>query len=175
MLEWKHQTFVGTQLTQSWRDLWLWESFFNRYPVQTFLELGTGVGGASLFFSLQCHARGIHFHTFDNQQFFDFTSGIPPFLNMQSAFHHIDLFSEDALLLISTLLTDLPHPVMLFFDNGDKPREWSIFAPLLRHGDYCAVHDWGKEFRKKDIGKISVEPIELDVRSYMTRWFKIVP
>lgn len=172
MQEWKAQTFIGTKLQQAWHDLWLWESFFNNNPLAVFIELGTGVGGSSLFFSLQCYQRGIQFHTFDNQRFFDFETALPAGMGMKHRFHHIDLFSEEAKTEVAQIITSAPGPAAIFFDNGDKAREWGIFGPLTRPGDFCAVHDWGKEFLPKDIGELPVEMLQTEPPGEMTRWFK---
>ena len=56
------------------------------------------------------------------------------------------------------------HPIALFFDNGDKPREWEIYSGLTHPGDFCIVHDWGTEFTEKDIKGLPVQRILDDMR-----------
>jgi len=36
-------------------------------------------------------------------------------------------------------------PSLLYCDNGDKPRELELYAPLLRVGDLLGVHDYATE------------------------------
>lgn len=170
------QTFLGEKMTQLWQELPIWEEFFNQYPVQTMIELGTGNGGMALFFALQCYQRHIYFHTFDNNKFFNFDAGVPALLNMLSVFHFVDLFSDEGRAQVKHLIDNLPHPMVIFFDDGDKPREWKQFADLLSPGDFCVVHDWDREFFEKDIGDVKVESILLEEReerktNWMTRFF----
>lgn len=163
-------------MTQLWAELPLWEDFFNTHPVKTMIELGTGNGGMALFFALQCYQRRIYFHTFDNNKFFHFDDGVPALLKMWNVFHFVDLFSDEGKRQVNELIATLPHPMVIFFDDGDKPREWNLFANSLQPGDFCVVHDWGREFFEKDIGDVKVEKIleERDERkpNWMTKFFE---
>lgn len=152
------QTFMGIGMAQSWPDLLIWEAFFNNYPVKTFVELGTGHGGLATFFALQCAQRGIQYHTFDNVTSTDFNMPIPAILGMAGNYHNVDIFHDGYDLLISILQTS-PRPLALFCDDGDKPREWRTFVPHLVAGDYCAVHDWGTEFKQEHLSGQPVERI----------------
>jgi len=172
----KPQTFLGQKMTQLPQELTIWESFFNEHPIKTFIELGTGNGGMSLFFALQCYQRKIFFHTFDNQKFFDFDNGVPPLLNLWGSFHFVDLFSDEGKRQVVELIDTFPHPMAIFFDNGDKPREWGMFAGLTHPGDFLIVHDWDNEFLDKDIGEVVVNKILLEERderkpNWMTMFF----
>lgn len=160
-----HQTFMGIKVQQAWGDLGIWERFFNNHPVRTFIELGSGHGGSSLFFALQCYERGIQFHTFDNQRNFDTEKGLHGLLGTKNTFHNINIFGEEGneAPYIRALIGSCPHPLAIFFDNGHKPREWQLFAPLTLPGDYCIVHDWGTEFKEGDIGNVRVEQIMTDM------------
>lgn len=153
------QTFVGMEMSQEWADIGIWEAFFRENPVKTMIELGTDNGGLTLYFALQGYQRKMYFHTFDNQKWIDFTQGLPKYLKLESVFHHVDLFSEEGQNQVIQLIKTLPHPMAIFFDNGDKPREWKMFAPLLFPGDFAIVHDWGTEFTQKDIGDVKVKRI----------------
>lgn len=170
-------TFLGLRCSQDWNDFPIWEAFFRNFEVRTFIELGTDNGGMSLYFLLQCLHRGIEFHTFDHQKWVNFDTGVPHLLNLHSTFHMIDLFSEAGTAEVAKLLHDSPKPVGIFFDNGNKPREWKIFAPMLSPGDFCIVHDWGTEFLPSDIGEVKVERIleqmsDLRVGGWQAMWFR---
>ena len=107
----RHQTFLGQPMTQLWPELPMWETFFNTHPIKTFIELGTGNGGMSLFFALQCYQRKIYFHTFDNQKFFDFDNGVPPLLNLWGSFHFVDLFGDEGRGQVVELIEKMPRPM----------------------------------------------------------------
>ena len=178
------QKFMGMDVVQTWEDFGIWEVFFNTYPVQTMIELGTGHGGLALFFAMQCRQRGILYHSYDNVCSFDCTTGLPALLDMGNAFHHVNIFGSEPYEMpsILNLIHTAPRPVAMFFDDGDKPREWRTFAPHLQPGDFCAVHDWGTEFGAGDIGDVPVENILKDYcdarpvspRNWYTMWFRKV-
>jgi hypothetical protein len=70
-------------------------------------------------------------------------------------------------------IASLPKPLVLFCDNGDKPREWQLYVPLLSTGDFAAIHDWGTEFHEHNLIP-SPEPFmqaECESISSMTRFF----
>lgn len=168
---------MGQKMTQLWPELLIWETFFNNHPIKTFIELGTGNGGMSLFFALQCCQRRIFFHTFDNNKFFDFENNLAAMMKLNNSFHFVDLFSDEGKAQVVHLIDTFPHPMAIFFDDGDKPREWQQFAELMHPGDFCIVHDWGREFLEKDIADVKVEKILLGERderkpNWMTMWFR---
>jgi len=170
--------FMGEDMAQSWPDLLIWEYFFNLYNIKTFIELGTGHGGLALFFALQCYQRGIEFHTFDNVKSFNENDALPKVIDLAGSFHHVDLFKE-GYPIISTIISECRHPMAIFFDDGDKPREWRTFAPLTRKGDFCIVHDWGTEFKEQDIGAVPVARIMGKVSDarpdgWLSMWFQRV-
>lgn len=175
----KH-TFLGLTMAQEWQDFTIWEEFFKSFPVHTFIELGTGGAGFSLYLALQCLHRGIKFHTFDNQKYFDLSTGMLGHLVNQGAFRFYfgDIFKELKPILVDLIATQ-PKPLAIFMDNGLKPLEWATYAPLTASGDYCIVHDWGTEFLPENMGTIPVVPIlkELsDARGpgWKAAWFRRV-
>ena len=174
------QTFIGMEMSQEWDDIAIWEVFFRENEVKTLIELGTDNGGMTAYFALQGYHRKMYFHTFDNQKWLDFSQGLPRFLKLETVFHHVDLFSKEGQDQVIELINTLPHPMAIFFDNGDKPKEWKMFAPLLSPGDFAVVHDWGTEFTEKDIAGVKVERILTkmsDARPkarWRAMWFKRV-
>lgn len=168
-------SFLGIKMMQNWNELSLWEEFFNQNPLRTFIEVGTGAGGMATYLALQCRHRGITFHTFDHQTWLDFHTDLARFLDLPNSFHHCDIFSVGSTEL-ADLLWNSPKPMAVFFDNGNKPLEWKTFAALTEPGDFCIVHDWGKEFRTRDIGLVPVKRMTIteDRRfaKLKTAWFK---
>lgn len=174
------QTFMGIHIAQTWEDLGIWEYFFSNYPVRTFLELGSGHGGSTLFFALQCRQRNIVFHSYDNVTNFDLEYGLHGVLRTKENFHNINIFGEEAYesQSIGNLIDSCERPLAVFFDDGDKPREWKIYAPHTRPGDFCIVHDWETEFFQEHIGGVAVNPILEDLcatrppgKAYKAKWF----
>lgn len=171
-------TLFGRRMDQEWIDLLLWEEFFKNFPIKTFIEIGTGMGGMATYFALQCHEYGIKFHTFDNQRWIDFDHGLPALLGMKTAFHHIDIWDDKGKEVAETIVGSA-HPLAIFFDNGNKPKEWRWFSIFAHVGDYLVVHDWGTEFLPKDVGDTPVERIMVELsdsrpRGYQAMWFRRV-
>jgi cephalosporin hydroxylase len=172
------QTFLGLRFDQEWQDIDIWERFFANNYIQTMIEIGTGNGGMTLYFALQCYQRHINFHTFDNQDWINYNDGLPAALQLRRCFHHIDIFTDSHEVIY--LLENARRPLAIFFDDGDKPKEWELFTPFTSPGDFCIVHDWGTEFHEKDIGKTNVERIlaeESDLRpvgGWHAMWFRRV-
>lgn len=151
------QTFMGHKVATTWEDFGIWEAFFNTYQVGTIIELGTGHGGLSVFFAMQAHQRGLEYHTYDNILSFNINSGLPALLEMKKNFHNADIWDKAD--EIVHIIGNSKRPIVMLFDDGDKPREWRTFAPHLAPGDFCAVHDWGTEFKPSDIGSVGVTQI----------------
>jgi hypothetical protein len=60
-----------------------------------------------------------------------------------------DIFKDQKDRVIS-LLTGPSRPVILFCDDGDKPKEFRTFVPYLKPGSLIAVHDFLTEFGPDD-------------------------
>jgi cephalosporin hydroxylase len=131
-------TFLGRNCSQSWADFLLWERLLNAHPeLKTIVELGTGEGGFSRYLWLQAEARGLRFHTFDRVRMDG--QKVP-------GFRRLDIFKQSA-----KVRACFRGPTVLFCDDGDKPREISTFAPLLRAGDLVVVHDWDIEIHADQV------------------------
>lgn len=130
-------SFAGYEMAQTWADLQLYEKVLNDRPdLKCIIELGTGQGGLSLFFDSQARARGLEFHNFD------YLAAEKPVPKWQQ----IDVLADSI-----TVREFFTHPMLLLCDNGNKPLEVKIYAPLLQVGDLLAVHDWNVEIFASDI------------------------
>ena len=167
--KWSEGIFLGIPIKQWQTDLWLWEKFFYDHKIKRFVELGTGNGGMSLFFFLQSHQYYFDFYTFDIK--LPIMSMVGELLKLEEHFYLGDIFNENEWRVADILSTALP--VMLYCDNGDKPKEVATFAPYLKSGDYLAVHDWKVEIKPENIPDYLEECFtELpDEVGSLTRWF----
>ena len=138
-------TFLGVNCSQSWADFWLWERLLNAHPeLRSLVELGTGEGGFSRYLYLQAQARGIEFSTFDHVHMDG--QEVP-------GFYKLDIFADP-----ETVYNHFRTSTVLFCDNGDKPREVKVFAPLLQPRDLLVVHDWNREIFPEHIPDV-LKPI----------------
>lgn len=172
----KNTSFLGIPVMQWHADLWLWEKFFSRHKIRSFIELGSGKGGMSIFFLLQSLQYKFTFNTFDVAIPSAINEPIGKRLNLKNYFKQgdimVQLFDE-----ISALLTNSSRPAMLYCDNGNKPLEVKTYSMFLEVGDFVAVHDWDKEISKDDIPN-NLELLEFNevgiINSY-TRWLRKIP
>lgn len=167
--------FLGVPATQTWNDLLLWERFFNTYALRGFLELGTGMGGMSLYLALQCAQRGIEFWTVDEQTWLDFGKPVTRMLNLASRYAHAELFNGSGDEFVARCIQSA-QPLMLFCDDGNKPGEVRKYGGWLRRGDFIAVHDWGVEIGPADLQALDARYLmqaECERWDSQTRWLEI--
>ena len=169
---------MGLEMFQTYEDLQIWETVFKTYDIKSVMELGTGYGGMSVFFALQCYQRGMDFVTYDNVQSLFFDSGLPALLNIGKNFRNINIVGESEHWEVLNWIEKARRPLAIMVDNGDKRRDFRMVAPYTKPGDIIAVHDWEKEFFPEDVGDVKVEYIFKDVcdlrpsRDWRTIWFR---
>lgn len=165
-------SYLGINMDQYWMDLFIWEKFLSERPIKLLIEFGTGYGGMSTYLALQCLQRGITFMTFDNIRSIPANSPVTDLVGLPAKFLNVDIFEASFLDVVKNALDAHGHPACLFFDDGDKPREWRTFSPLAAAGDYLAVHDWEAEFHASDATGQVARILESEPRSaYKTAWF----
>lgn len=174
----KGQSFLGCHMAQYWVDLVLWERFLNRHQLASIVELGTGGCGLSLFLASQAYQRGIEFWTFDRKTSGNLDTPLAKLLGLRAHFVPGNLFTGARPKLVE-LLQGLPRPLLLFCDNGNKPKEFREFVPYLWVGDYVGVHDWGTEIGEKDVHVLEgiVEPLHLEewaAAGSITRFMRVL-
>lgn len=165
----RNSSFLGVRMLQRWVDLVLWENVLNAHQgLRAIIELGTGAGSFSIFLLLQALQRGMEFWTYDKVEHSSVRNGpVARLMGLGEHFLLEDVFDPCGSLVEKlSQQTDL-HPLLLFCDGGDKPREFCTFVPLLRRGDLIGVHDWTEEVCPSDIGPVQglVDPF-LDVECY---------
>lgn len=143
------RSFGGIRALQTWADFLLWELVLNaHYELAGIAELGTAEGGFALYLHAQAQARRLEFRTYDRQAP---PTGIP-------CFEELDVFAN-----AGKVRAQLPSPGILFCDNGDKPREVALYAPLLRAGELLVVHDWSDEGKGHGAAEIGPADIPADL------------
>lgn len=160
-----HTTFCGVPAVQAWEDLMLWENFLNLADPHTLIEIGTFLGGLSLFLHFQAYSRDCTFVTVDWQEFADFKSEDSPLWisGVAAEFIHEDVWRPEFQHDLQNMIT-ADSPAVLFCDGGNKPLEMRTFVPFLKPGDFVAVHDWGNEIGPDDIAPVlgMLEPVMLE-------------
>lgn len=160
-----HTTYHGAPAIQAWQDFMLWERFLNlASDAGRMVEIGTFVGGFSLYLLDQCRSRAMTFNTIDFQIYVDYSD--PKFTELERHFLHLDVFMPEGLATIQSLIDTRigTRKMILLCDGGNKPKEMQIFVPMLHAGDYAAVHDWGNEIGEADLESVKhmLDPVMMD-------------
>jgi len=171
--------FLGTQILQQWSDLQLWDTVFEANTgTKLFLELGTGWGAMSMFFLMECIQIGAKFVTVDQHNaVLAAGSQLARRLDLYSHFWQGDMWG-DLRYKIDALIDDpANHPMILFCDGGNKPKEMQTFGPMLKPGDIIAHHDFGGEIDYTSTDGLPLRKIfleESEATYARTRWFERV-
>lgn len=133
-------SFGGIPMAQHWCDLILWEALLNDHTgLRAIVELGTWKGGFAWWLHAQAAARHIEFATYDVEA----PANPPGGTYARDIFRYADEIRD-------TLWRW--EPLILFCDNGNKPRELREFGTALHHPDsIVVVHDWGTEVGPGDV------------------------
>ncbi len=127
--------------------------------IEVIIELGTGVGGLSLFCGLLGIRYGLDVHTFDVTRHFDQpTAELMAFLKVR--YHEVDLFSAAGQAEVWGAIDG--RKTYLVCDNGNKRSEFQTYVPPLRPGSLVSVHDYGLEFFEEDANLPGLEPVGRD-------------
>jgi len=133
-----NSTFAGEEIAQRWSDLFIFERTFQEFKPDLIIELGTYLGALTHFLSL--HGK---VWTIDNMN--------RKFKKYSNVTYQIgDVFSSTIRDNIIQLIQNNKQ-VFFFCDNGNKIKEFQLYAPLLKKGDIIFVHDWGNEIITTDI------------------------
>lgn len=148
------RTFAGVRIQQTWSALFVLEQVIAEERPMRVIELGTGFGALTLFFSMFRFVDKVH--TFDNKvESLTYATNI--------LFSKENIFESHVKDKIRSLI-GRQGKTFLFCDNGDKASEFILFAPSLKSGDIVFVHDWNVEIFEKDISdtvdKLGLEPVE---------------
>ena len=149
-----YSTFCSYNMTQSWADMYFWELLLNETKVDAIIELGTAWGGFSLFLSTQAKMRGCKFHTFDcvdhrtAKEDECFGQRKLKSYDLGNEFMCLDVFANKDVVEKTIMLY---NKIVLFCDDGNKPKEIQLYGPCLKSGSICCVHDFGMEIFVKDI------------------------
>lgn len=180
--------FLGVQMIQQAIDVgYGWERVFRERdqqgaPFRTVIELGSGRGGLALYLALACYQRGATFWTLDHMVTDAAYTPVGQLLNLQAQCLTGDMWSPQMQAHLDAILDDpANHPLLLFCDGGNKPREMQAFGPRLHPGDMLAVHDWSTEATQPDLDAAPQllvrlqmwRAAECDQLRLFTRWWDV--
>jgi len=115
------------------------------------VELGTGHGGAGLFFGSVISPRGGRSLTIDRTHLMDggYEAWKLVAQKYNVEFYNGDVFNDGTIKNVSNFIKD--HRALVFCDDGDKKREVALYAEILKKDDLLMAHDYNDEFSFKDL------------------------
>ncbi len=121
-----------------------WSEVIGAERPAVIIELGTWEGGFTCLLGIAARNYGLQLHSFGHDEINP--RSVPWFAHLAGTltFHRCDVFAEDTLRTFKALYTG--GKVLALCDNGSKPREFALLAPMLRPGDIIACHDIGGEY-----------------------------
>ena len=143
--------FLGTpfKVWHSYVEMIFLDQILTRYHFYAVIEFGAGNGGITTLFAIHCLRMGASLDTFDlmgepNRGLYKKLRQLVPI-----RFHRKNVFNEETINLVSALLRS--GRSLIYCDNGDKPKEITTYAPLMKRGDIIMAHDKDQEIHLHQI------------------------
>lgn len=166
-----YKTFFGIKMRHTY---WLYkvidEILNENSQIKGIIETGTGAGALSTFFGLECYERELKpLLTFDLKPFAKKNEGrfiykkpkLFDLLNIEYIAR--DCFAEES---IQKIKEYADVPVLFFCDNGNKIKEFTLFAEIVKKDSIIASHDW----QSLDMNALTPENVKEVVDKY-----KLIP
>lgn len=134
--------FLGFPMSQNRYAIPAWSYLLEKVVPSTIVEIGTSEGGMSCLLALVALRTGAMFNTVDIENCMNKeTRKILDILcEPPAGFCQYDAFGETCRALLLDRLAR-PGVALILCDGGNKGREFSEFAPMLKVGDIIAAHD----------------------------------
>jgi predicted O-methyltransferase YrrM len=129
---------LGFDVAQTPDQIKLLDEILDTYKITTYIELGTYRGGLSNY--VLTTRPDIDYYGFDYapEQIDERIRNHPRMITA-------DVFSNGCKERILSIVTNSSGAVLIFCDNGNKPRELETYSPIIRSGDLIQVHDYPGE------------------------------
>ncbi len=132
---------LGFNVSQNRIALPTWSYAFEQVKPALIIELGAYNGGFTTCLGVHAWVIGAKVHSFEIHQA---PSGqwqaLTDFLGIK--FYKGDIFTAESIQRITWLIREHPMTTYVLCDNGDKKREFNLFADYLKPGDVIGAHDY---------------------------------
>lgn len=174
-------TFLGVSMQQHPDTIQAFNQLLNTVNLARIIELGTGEGGLTLFFGIYNYHRNWDciLRTYDRTAL---SSRNPRcykllrFLNV--LIDRGDVLNDNRLIEYIKGIIATDGTTLLVCDDGDKEREFNLYAPSLKDGDIIMVHDYvakGKEhvwgFPEVNINNVMGVSVKYNLKPFMQSVF----
>jgi len=142
-------TLFDHYTAQNWTAITMLLKFFaDNREVKRVVDIGTGCGGLTLFFGANMLQRDGKVLSFDIEET-QSAQARRDFEKLNIDFRKMNVFSEYAVKLVKEFIAD--EQALIFCDNGNKGREFPLYARTLKQGDFIMAHDWGVEISEGNL------------------------
>jgi len=143
---------------QTWSAIAMLIKFFSDHrDIKRVVDLGTGTGGLTLLFGANMLQRNGKVLSFDIEPV-QSTQARRDFEKLNITFREGDVFKKDFVELAQKFIEG--ERALIFCDNGCKPREFALYAKILKKGDLIMAHDWGIEMTPIDLDEFTLSILE---------------
>ena len=138
---------LGVYIAHTWMELGLILDFINSARITRFVEIGIHKGGlAAILAHSTEHLPHFHYLGIEiNQSLIEDS--------VRKLFHPLmeerdirqlviaDALKQATVEKVSEWIHRSAGPALVYCDGGDKPKEFNLYAPIIRSGDFIAAHD----------------------------------
>jgi cephalosporin hydroxylase len=139
----------GNPVIQTWFDLFFLNEVLTHEKFDVIIEIGTYLGGLTVFFGMHAVAQDGHVITFDIRPEPEGEPWKTHKTMLPITYYNLNVFEPEVMASIENIIND--NRVLLYCDGGDKPREFKTFAPMLNTNDVIMAHDKGREIYENQI------------------------
>lgn len=155
--EWKKHGLIwplGIPVSQTWLDIGAILKIVHEQEIKFVLEIGMEHGGLSSLF-LSRMERQVHYFGFEIEE-------KKVHSKISGANYYIGDAWEPKCVEMVEIIMSTEGKAFILCDGGNKVKDFSTYFPLMRAGDWIALHDFGKEFRETDLPQTDLKPYRPD-------------
>jgi len=131
--------------------------FGDNLDVRRVVDIGTGCGGLTLFFGANMLQRDGKVLSFDIEET-QSAQARKDFEKLNIDFRKMNVFAHHTVKLVKEFIAD--ERALVFCDNGNKGREFPLYARILKPGDFIMAHDWGVEISEGNLDEFIYANLE---------------
>lgn len=134
---------MGVSCSLTWYDLGAIAHVIQTRHIKGVLEIGVEHGGLAAYLEAFSYYNSFIYRGIDitlNALAPKVYERFGALVEQRDAWHEATVRSAD------NWIANVPGPVLIFCDGGDKPKELKLYAPLIRAGDVLLGHDYHNEY-----------------------------
>ena len=141
----------GIRIAQTWQQIGLLFEMIEEHEVDTVVEVGVFLGGlAEMLLIRQEHVVGFHYFGVERD-----TDQLYPRILARPEVLIRDAWEWSTVEEVGKLINQWSGHALIYVDGGDKPREMTMYATILRPGDVMLAHDYPGETTRKSLIKFA--------------------